>query len=273
MLKKVTEGIFVHQSELLQNNTIIVQGKNGVLVVDPGITFDEMNSLVADLREMGQSVVAGFSTHPHWDHVLWHTELGNVPRYGTARNAALMQDLLSKKDWEEQVAEGLPPQYAGKVPMELLGLITALPADTKYLPWEGSNIRVIEHSAHEEGHAALFIEEAGVLVVGDMLSDVFVPMLNLQAMDPTSDYLVALQLFKDIAHNVEFVIPGHGSVAEGAQVRARIELDYAYVQALRDDVNVEDPRVGALAKKGWEWVTGIHEWQAAQISEKNKLRK
>ena len=80
MLRQVAEGVLVHQSELLQNNTIVVQGRAGVLLIDPGITGHEMAALANDLRELGQPVVAGFSTHPHWDHLLWHPTLGTAPR-------------------------------------------------------------------------------------------------------------------------------------------------------------------------------------------------
>ena len=76
MLRQVAEGVLTHQSELLQNNAVVVQGRAGVLLIDPGITGDEMACLANDLRELGQPVVAGFSTHPDWDHVLWHAELG-----------------------------------------------------------------------------------------------------------------------------------------------------------------------------------------------------
>jgi glyoxylase-like metal-dependent hydrolase (beta-lactamase superfamily II) len=95
MLRQVAEGVLIHQSELLQNNAVVVQGRAGVLLIDPGITGDEMACLASDLSELGQPVVAGFSTHPDWDHVLWHTRLGEAPRYGTARCAASMRDLLS----------------------------------------------------------------------------------------------------------------------------------------------------------------------------------
>ena len=37
MLTQVAEGVLVHQSELLQNNTVVVQGRAGVLLIDPGI--------------------------------------------------------------------------------------------------------------------------------------------------------------------------------------------------------------------------------------------
>ena len=122
MLKQVAEGVLVHQSELLRNNTAVVQGTSGVLLIDAGITGDEMACLANDLRELGQPVVAGFSTHPDWDHVLWHDELGDVPRYGTARCADDMRDLRSNADWKTQVTEGLPEEIAGDIPLEPFGL-------------------------------------------------------------------------------------------------------------------------------------------------------
>jgi glyoxylase-like metal-dependent hydrolase (beta-lactamase superfamily II) len=99
MLRQVAEGVLIHPSGLL-HNAVVVQGRAGVLLIDPGITGDEMACLANDLSELGQPVVAGFSTHPDWDHVLWHAGLGEAPRYGTARCAASMRDLLSNADWK-----------------------------------------------------------------------------------------------------------------------------------------------------------------------------
>jgi glyoxylase-like metal-dependent hydrolase (beta-lactamase superfamily II) len=155
-----------------------VQGPAGVLLVDPGIRDAEMACLADDLRGSGQPVVAGFATHPDWDHVLWHAELGEAPRYGTARCAAQMRDLLSNADWKARVAEGLPPEIAEEIPLDLFGLITGLPAGAAQTPWDGPQVRINEHPAHAPGHAALLIEDRRVLVAGDMLSDVFIPMLD-----------------------------------------------------------------------------------------------
>ncbi|WP_328661215.1 MBL fold metallo-hydrolase [Streptomyces sp. NBC_00334] len=135
MLKQVAEGVLIHQSELLENNTVVVQGRDGVLLVDAGITGTEMTCLASDLRELGRPVVAGFSTHPDWDHVLWHAELGEAPRYGTARCADFMRDVLSNADWKAGVVEGLPPEIVEDTPLDLYGLITGLPAETTQLPW------------------------------------------------------------------------------------------------------------------------------------------
>ena len=265
MLTRVAEGVLVHQSELLQNNAVVVQARAGVLLIDPGIRGAEMECLANDLQELGQPVMAGFSTHPDWDHVLWHAELGQGPRYGTARCAASMRDLLSNADWKARVAEGLPPEIADDVPLDLFGLITGLPAETAQIPWDGPEVRIIEHPAHAKGHAALLIEESGVLVAGDMLSDILMPFPDLDAANPIEDYLVGLRLLEGVADDVDALIPGHGSVCGADQVRARIELDRAYVQALRDGHAPDDPRIGPSATFGKEWLPDVYEWQRQQL--------
>ena len=272
MLRQVAEGVWIHQSELIQNNAVVVQGRAGVLLIDPGIQGSEMACLANDLRELGRPVVAGFSTHPDWDHVLWHAELGEAPRYGTARCAAFMRDLRSRADWKARVAEGLPPEIAEEIPLDLFGLITGLPAGTAQIPWDGPEVRIIEHPAHAPGHAALLIEERGVLVAGDMLSDVLIPMLNDfdGTNDPIEEYLVGLRLLEDVADDVDVLIPGHGSIGGADQLRARIELDRAYVQALRDNRMVSDPRIGPSAKEGWDWVAGVHEGQLQGLARRRE---
>ena len=266
MLTQVAEGVLVHQSELLQNNTVVVQGRAGVLLIDPGIQGSEMACLVNDIRELGQPVAAGFATHPDWDHVLWTAELGETPRYGTARCAAFMGELLSQADWKARVAEGLPPEIADEIPLDLFGRITGLPAGAAKVPWDGPEARIIEHPAHAQGHAALLIEGRGVLVAGDMLSDILMPFPDLGAANPIEDYLVGLRLLEDVADDVEVLIPGHGSVCGADQVRARIELDRAYVHALRDGHIPDDPRIGPSATFGNDWLPGVYEWQRQELA-------
>jgi glyoxylase-like metal-dependent hydrolase (beta-lactamase superfamily II) len=273
VLRQVAEGVLVHESEFCQSNAVVVQGRAGVLLVDPGVLDHELAALADDLRELGQPVVAGFSTHPHWDHLLWHARLGAAPRYGTARCAATVRDRLSDPDWKARTAGLIPPDIAGQVPLDLLGLITGLPAETAQIPWDGPQVRIVEHQAHAPGHAALLIEERGVLVAGDMLSDVLIPMLDFNGTDdPIGDYLAALQLLQGVAGDVDVLVPGHGSVGGAGQVRARTDQDRAYVHALRDPRALSDPRVGPSAKDGWDWVAGVHEGQLQRLARVSRFR-
>jgi glyoxylase-like metal-dependent hydrolase (beta-lactamase superfamily II) len=264
--------VLIHESEFCQSNAVVVRGRAGVLLIDPGIRGDEMADFADDLRELDQPVVAGFSTHPHWDHLLWHARLGTASRYGTARCAATVQDLLSDARAKDRIAaDQIPPDIAKRVPLDLLGLITGLPAEAAQIPWDGPHVRIIEHQGHAPGHAALLIEERGVLVAGDMLSDVLIPMLDLDyAADPIEDYLVGLRLLESVADDVDVVIPGHGSIGGADQVHPRIDQDRAYVHGLRDPHVLSDPRVGPLAKDGWDWVAGVHARQLQHLAERGE---
>jgi len=266
VLRQVAEGVLTHESEFMQSNTVVVQGRAGVLLIDPGVYRDEMDCLASDLSDSGQTVVAGFSTHPHWDHLLWHAGLGVAPRFGTARCAATARDRLSGGVDAVAKAAGIPEQ----VPLDLLGLITGLPGETARIRWDGPHVRILEHQAHAPGHAALLIEERGVLVAGDMLSDVLIPMLDLNAADPVEDYLAALRLLEGMAGDVGVLVPGHGSIGGADQVPTRIDQDRAYVLALRDADVLSDPRIGPSAKDGWDWVAGVHERQLQRLAQRSE---
>jgi glyoxylase-like metal-dependent hydrolase (beta-lactamase superfamily II) len=271
VLRQVAEGVLIHQSEFCQSNAVVVHGRAGVLLIDPGVQGHEMACLANDLSASGQTVVAGFATHPHWDHLLWHARLGAAPRYGTARCAATARDRLSDAGAKARIAELMPPDIAGQVPLDLLGLITGLPAETARIPWDGPQVRIVEHQAHAPGHAALLIEERRVLVAGDMLSDVLIPMLDLNdTADPIEDYLAALRLLEGVAGDVDVLVPGHGSTGGADQVHARIDQDRAYVHALRDARVPSDPRVGPSAKDGWDWVAGVHAGQLQRLARRSE---
>jgi glyoxylase-like metal-dependent hydrolase (beta-lactamase superfamily II) len=273
MLTEVADGVWVHEADFVQSNTVVVQGRGGVLLVDPGITRDELACLASDLDALGARVVAGFSTHPDWDHLLWHARFGDPPRYATARAAAATRELLSRPGATEEIVAHLEGTgIQDDVPMELLGLVTGLPASATEIPWDGTRVRILEHAAHAPGHAALWIEDRGVLVAGDLLSDVLIPMFDLDGTaDPLGDYLAALALLEEAASDALVVIPGHGAVGGPGAVEARIARDRAYVEALQDGREPDDRRIGSDARAGWEWVADVHAGQLEVLRRRGLL--
>jgi hypothetical protein len=111
------------------------------------------------------------------------------------------------------------------------------------------------------------IEERGVLVAADMLSDVLIPLLDLNdTADPIEDHLAALRLLEGVAGDVDVVVPGHGSICGADQVHARIDQDRAYLHALRDAGVPGDARLGPSATFGKDWLPGVHERQRQQLA-------
>jgi glyoxylase-like metal-dependent hydrolase (beta-lactamase superfamily II) len=261
MLRTIAEGVLIHESDWCQSNSVVVRGRAGALVIDPGIHDFELAEIASDLNAAGDVVLAGFSTHPHWDHMLWHPDFGAAPRLATG---------LCESTARTRLAGGIDARRFGipdDVPLELLGRISGLPDGATEVPWDGSVVRILEHRAHAPGHAALVIEDSGVLVAGDMLSDVFIPMLDLMgAADPIEDYLAALRLLEGAASDVSFVIPGHGSVGDSAQLLERIHQDRAYVEAVRNGRDPKDPRA-ASPKPGWEFVAEVHTRQVDRLAQ------
>src|SRR6202012_4387074 len=154
MLTEVADGVWVRQSEWVWTNSIVVRGEEGLILVDPGIHGAELSELADDVERLGIPVVAGFSTHPHWDHLLWHPRFGEVPRYATAACAQRAGEARER-------GQRMAAESAAGIPLELVALVTPLPADGGPVPGE-----IIEHQAHAVGHAAVLLADRGVLLAG-----------------------------------------------------------------------------------------------------------
>jgi glyoxylase-like metal-dependent hydrolase (beta-lactamase superfamily II) len=232
MLTEVADGVWVRQSAWVWSNSTVVRTDAGLVLVDPGISGAELEQLADDVEALGIPVVAGFSTHPHWDHLLWHPRFGEVPRYATAVSVPIVQ--AARGRGQQMAAES-----AEGIPLELLGLTTPLLAGGGPIPGE-----LIEHDAHAPGHVAVLLRDRGVLLAGDMLSDVLIPLLDPRQSDQSATYLAALDRLEEAVRHADAVIPGHGSVARGAEAAARIAIDRAYLEARDRGEQPEDERFG-----------------------------
>ena len=88
-LSEIAPAVLVATSERYVTTTTVVTGNaGGCLVIDPALTVPQVAALAAELAAARLAPQAGFATHPHWDHVLWCTGLGDVPRYAAPGAAA-----------------------------------------------------------------------------------------------------------------------------------------------------------------------------------------
>jgi glyoxylase-like metal-dependent hydrolase (beta-lactamase superfamily II) len=250
-LHQVADGVWVRQSAWVSSNAIVVRGEGGLILVDPGIEGSDLNQLADDLDRLGIPVVAGFSTHPHWDHLLWHSRFGDVPRYATsagARAAGEVRERAQRLAAESESGSGTYTLDGVTIRLDLFGLVTPLPADGGLVPGE-----IIEHQAHAIGHAAVLLADRGVLLAGDMLSDLLIPLLDARRPDQVGAYETALDRLADAARHVDVLVPGHGAVTGGPEVAARLAADRAYIEALRRGEEPVDPRLGR------DWLAGAHQ--------------
>ncbi len=250
MLNQVAEGVWVRQSAWVLSNAIVVRGESGLILIDPGIDGSDLNQLADDLDRLDIPVVAGFSTHPHWDHLLWHPRFGDVPRYASLAGAHAAGE--GRERGQTMAAES-----ASGIPLELLGLVTPLPADRGPVPGE-----IVEHQAHAVGHAAVLLADRGVLLAGDMLSDVLIPLFDPRRPDQVGAYETALDRLGEATSHVDVLVPGHGAVAAGPEVAARLAADHGYIDAVRRGADPVDARLGPDAT--YDWLSNIHQSNVVQ---------
>jgi glyoxylase-like metal-dependent hydrolase (beta-lactamase superfamily II) len=231
---EIAPGVFVATADTYTTTTTIVVGADGgCLLIDPAVTVADLAALAGWLAERRLRPVAGWSTHPHWDHLLWSAEFGPAPRYATPRAVAVAARELP----------GLITGVGEEAPGHDLTLFARVePLLDREIDWPGPRAVVYPHDAHAPGHGAVLLPDTGVLIAGDMCSDIEIPLLDLEAADPFGGYRQGLELLASVP-GVELVVPGHGQVGDHAEFRRRVDADRAYVDATQAGADVADPRL------------------------------
>jgi hydroxyacylglutathione hydrolase len=250
-LTEIASGVLTATSSYSLTTTTVVVGSagaGGCLLIDPAVTVAELAGLAADLGTLGLQAAVAWSTHPHWDHVLWSRELGDAPRY--AAPAAVM---IAETE-RDGMLDGMRAAAPGH-DLSLVGRLTAL--DASAIPWDGPAAQLIVHDGHVPGHGAVFLPDTGVLIAGDMCSDIEIPLLDTVAADPLGDYRTGLERLAAVP-GVRQVVPGHGHVGDASEFRRRLAADSAYLDAVAGGEPFGDPRLTAASP---EWMRATHEEQ------------
>ena len=119
-----------------------------------------------------------------------------------------------------------------------LGAFQALPVPG-YVGLGDVEIELHPTEGHTPDGMALMARAAGVLVCGDYLSDVEIPLIAAAGSAP--DYRDTLGRLAPLVEQAQIVIPGHGSPHDRDTARRILEEDVAYLDAL--DRGEERPRL------------------------------
>lgn len=230
-LVEVVDGVFVATSRTMLTTSTVVAHSGSALLVDPAWHPDELANLGAELADRELRVVSAFATHAHYDHLLWHPSLGDSPRYASHGTAELA--VADRASLVTAIETEFPEEL-----IQMMGRVQAV-ADT--IPTDdlpsGVTAELIVHDGHARGHSALWLENHGVLVAGDMLSDVEVPL----PYDDLAAYLEGLDKLAPFVARAAVVIPGHGT--PGRNPQERIDADRRYLDAVLQGSVPEDPRL------------------------------
>jgi glyoxylase-like metal-dependent hydrolase (beta-lactamase superfamily II) len=199
-------------------------------VIDSPILPDELEILPALLEQARFPAPSGLLvTHADWDHLLGRLAFPEASIGCAHTTVERMRDTPGAPQRELRAFD--ERHYLRRAKPLALGAAQALDVPGR------CEIGSRELALHQtEGHTAdgmaISIGWAGVLVAGDYLSTVEIPVLGEGG--SVASYLATLERMQPLVSSAEHVVPGHGPVLNSEHASAVLEEDVAYLNALRE---------------------------------------
>jgi glyoxylase-like metal-dependent hydrolase (beta-lactamase superfamily II) len=216
--------VVVATSRAYQTTCTLVRSGGEAFCIDSPIFPDELEILPALAQQSGFDVVGLLATHADWDHLLGRYAFPEAPLGCAETTAARLinepgaaQREMREFDEEHYVERSRPLSLPGAQRLPVPGKVEVGERELELQPADG----------HTEDGMAIWIPWARVLVCGDYLSPVEIPMVrNVPA------YLATLARLEPLVEQADHVVPGHGAPIDGTRAAAILREDRAYVEAL-----------------------------------------
>jgi glyoxylase-like metal-dependent hydrolase (beta-lactamase superfamily II) len=203
-------------------------------VIDSPVYPEELRALPDVLEQAGYPVSGLLTTHGDWDHLLGRLAFpgaalaageSTVARIGSERGRSHRK----LREFDEQ-------HYVADRPPLSLGSLQSLPVPGRLELGSGEPRRELElypTDGHTGDGTAFWLPWAKVLVCGDYLSPVEIPML---AEGGSIDaYHQTLARLRPLVAQSSWIVPGHGAPVASARATEILDEDDAYLQALARD--------------------------------------
>lgn len=222
-MKQLAENLWINESQLFTYHSGIFVSTGEAVVVDPGLSQNEIAALADFVRAQNWKVTAVILTHGDWDHILGASAF---PDARVVAQAAYTAKVKRNAQFIQRIIEKTPD-------LGLTSPFTAPAAQETFLQNMTFPVGALELNLfHTPGHAPdhLFIQERarGILWSADMLSNEEIPYIidSLRAIEKT---LNAISL-----DGVRLLVPCHGNPTDDvSEIRARLDNDRVYVAELR----------------------------------------
>jgi glyoxylase-like metal-dependent hydrolase (beta-lactamase superfamily II) len=222
----VHEDVIVVESRVWRTTATVVRSGAEAFVIDSPVFPDELEMLPALLEQAGFPFSGLLATHGDWDHLLGRLAFKDgalgVAETTAARLRAhpgVAQRAL--RDFDERHYLSRPAPLA-------LGSIEALPVPG-YCGLGELELELHPADGHTVDGMAIWIPWAKVLVCGDYLSPVEIPMPEASI----EGYLATLARLEPIVEQAEYVVCGHGGPIDATAARDILREDRDYLDALR----------------------------------------
>lgn len=220
--------VIVFVSRVWQTTATAVRAGDEGFLIDSPVYPDELEALPGVLEQAGFPVSGLLATHADWDHLLGRLAFPGASLGCGERTAARLQAEpgtaqreLRRFDTEHYVARSAPLALAGVQQLPVPGHLELGPRH---------ELELSLAEGHTADGSAVWVPWARVLVCGDYLSPVEIPMLSPGG--SLDAYRATLSRLGALVSRAEFVVPGHGAPLGREQARRILDQDRSYVDAL-----------------------------------------
>jgi glyoxylase-like metal-dependent hydrolase (beta-lactamase superfamily II) len=219
--------VLVATSRIWQTTCVLVRGGDEGFVVDSPVLSDELEVLPAICEQASFPVSGLLATHGDWDHLLGRLAFPGAALGVAETTAARMRGEPGAAQRELRAFD--EEHYVERERPLALGEVQPLPVPGK-LDVGDEVIELHPADGHTADGMALWLGWAGVLVCGDYLSPVELPMLSPGG--SRSAYLATLRRLEPLVEAAAHVVPGHGTVLDAERALAILREDVAYLEGL-----------------------------------------
>src|SRR4051795_1904295 len=217
-------------SRVWATGCVLVRSGSEAFCIDSPVFPDELDILPAVAAQAEFDVVGLLATHADWDHLLGRYAFPEAPLGAAETSAARLanepgvaQRELREFDDDLYVARPSPLSLPGAQQLPVPGHIEVGGQELELQPADG----------HTPDGMAIWVPWARVLVCGDYLSPVELPMLSPGG--SVAAYLATLRRLEALVEQADHVVPGHGGPIDAVRAAAILREDRAYLEALASD--------------------------------------
>lgn len=216
--------VLVITSRVYATSCVALRGGEEGFVVDSPVYPDELDALPAVLEQAGFSVSGLLATHADWDHLLGRLAFPGAALGCAETSAARLTGAPGDPQRGLRVFD--EEHYVERVRPLALGQVQALPVPG-HLELGDHELELHPADGHTEDGMAVWAPWAGVLVVGDYLSPVEIPMISPGG--SRDAYRATLERLAPLVEAADWVVPGHGAPVDSARAAALLREDLAYL--------------------------------------------
>jgi glyoxylase-like metal-dependent hydrolase (beta-lactamase superfamily II) len=213
-------------SRIWQTTCTAIRAGGEAMVIDSPYFPDELDALPALLDQAGFPVTALLATHADYDHLLGRAAFPQLA-LGVGESTAVRlrgEPGVAQKELRDSDEE----LYVERPRPLALGSFQSLPVPG-YVGLGDQELELHPAEGHTADGTAVFARWAGVLCVGDYLSDVEIPMLS--GGGSVEEYRATLARLAPLVEAADVVVPGHGTPHDRETALRLLDEDVEYLDA------------------------------------------